>query len=70
MDYELLVKKSTQIGQNSDNHAHVQLLNNMSEVGYYIMPNLTFTCAGNITGFLLGVDVRMNYTWNPRVFLI
>ena len=60
MDYDLLVQKANQIatgffgaGDLSGNR-----LGDDDDDEDWIMPSLEFTCSGNITGFLLGVDVR------------
>ena len=60
MNYDLLVEKVKQIGENmsegnlSDNK--LKPMENMAVKS--IMPSLEFNCSGTITGFLLGVDVR------------
>ena len=70
MDYDLLIKKSSQIGND------VTLVNRgLGQLGfrnsdrYYILSHSTFTCSGNITGFLLGVDVRVFRNKYPEVFI-
>ena len=61
MDYSLLVQKASQIensegkGSLSDKRLGVSSFDTL-----YAMPNLRFMCSGNITGFLLGVDVRID----------
>ena len=65
MDYSLLVQKSSQIeesegkGSLSDKGLGVSFFDRL-----YAMPNLRFVCSGNITGFLLGVDVRIDFGRN------
>ena len=56
MNYDLLVEKAEQIGQNmgKGNLDGNRLKSNR----HSIMPSLEFNCSGTITGFLLGVDVR------------
>ena len=61
MDYSLLVQKASQIenfkgkGSLSDKRLGVSSYDRL-----YAMPNLTFVCSGNITGFLLGVNIRID----------
>ena len=61
MDYSLLVQKASQI---KDSEGKGSLsdkgLGNSKSKRLYAMPNLRFVCSGNITGFLLGVDVRID----------
>ena len=61
MDYSLLVQKASQI---EDSKGEGSLSNKGLGVSrsdrLYAMPNLTFLCSGNITGFLLGVDIRID----------
>ncbi len=60
MDYELLKQKSSQI---SPEYAGSVLNNDLSSTDHawrYVMPSLSFTCSGTITGFLLGVKVINN----------
>ena len=61
MDYSLLVQKASQI---EDSKGEGSLSNNGLGVSnsdrLYAMPNLQFVCSGNITGFLLGVDIRID----------
>ena len=67
MDYDLLVQKAEQIGINDGRGDldNMRLRNNR----HSIMPSLEFTCAGTITGFLLGVDVRTNRDEYPTIWL-
>ena len=71
MDYDLLVKKSLQIknAETFHNGGLAQFGRSSSDT-YYVIPDLTFTCSGNITGFLLGVDVRINKDQYPVVFIV
>ena len=55
MDYELLVQKAEQIGENGRGDLDG---NRLGFNRHSIMTSLEFTCSGAITGFLLGVDVR------------
>ena len=73
MDYDLLVKKSLQI-ENGGNLAARGLgrLSRQNPDTYYVIPDLAFTCSGNITGFIMGVRVRdqvirIQY---PEVFIV
>ena len=66
MDYELLIQKTEQIGINdgrSDLHG-----NRLGSEIHSIMPSLEFNCSGTITGFLLGVDVRIRNEY-PTIWL-
>ncbi len=72
MDYDLLVKKSSQI-ENGEiitfaDGGLAQLGQTDSDT-YYVLPDLKFTCSGNIIGFLLGVDVRISTTQYPEVLI-
>ena len=71
MDYDLLVKKSLQIknAETFHNGGLAQFGRSSSDT-YYVIPDLTFTCSGTITGFLLGVDVRKNQNQYPEVFIV
>ncbi len=71
MDYDLLVKKSLQI-ENGETFADGGLaqFGQMTSDTYYVIPDLKFTCSGTITGFLLGVDVRINTTQYPEVLIV
>ena len=59
MDYELLKQKASQIPNQEGSAGNLSLarLGNNRE---YVMPSLNFTCSGVITGFLLGVDIRID----------
>ena len=61
MDYSLLVQKASQI---KDSEGKGSLsdkgLGNSDSKTLYAMPDLQFACSGNITGFLLGADVRID----------
>ena len=61
MDYSLLAQKTSQI---EDSKGEGNLSNNGLGVSksdtLYAMPNLQFVCSGNITGFLLGADIRID----------
>ena len=61
MDYSLLVRKASQI-KNSEGEGSLSNngLGNSNSKRLYAMPNLQFVCSGNITGFLLGADVRID----------
>ncbi len=56
MDYELLKQKASQIPPPTN--PVLPRLGNMDTE--FVMPGLTFTCTGVITGFLLGVDIRIH----------
>ena len=70
MDYDLLIKKSSQIGNDMtlENRGLGHLSFGNSD-RYYILSHSTFTCSGNITGFLLGVDVLVLRNEYPEVFI-
>ena len=55
MDYDLLVEKAEEIGENGRGDLDG---NRLGFNRHSIMPSLEFNCSGTITGFLLGVDVR------------
>ena len=67
MEYDLLKEKASQIS--NDNGGKGKLSFNILYGGsVYLMPSLSFHCPGNITGFYLGVDVRIDngrsdYPW-------
>ena len=71
MDYELLKQKASQIPDQEGSAGNLSLarLGNNRE---YVMPSLKFTCSGVITGFLLGVDVRIHgdRTLYPKIRLL
>ena len=73
MDYELLKQKASQI---SDSGGDAGSLSNRGLVTFfssdYTMPSLQFTCSGVITGFLLGVDIRIdgNRAQYPKIRLL
>ena len=70
MDYDLLIKKSSQIGNDMTlEDKGLGRLGNANSERYYILSHSTFTCSGNITGFLLGVDVRVDRNEYPEVFI-
>ncbi len=75
MEQELLQNKSVLINGNNqlgNDHNSVHLLNKEKNFRRYTMPSLNFSCAGNITGFLLGVDVRHDgdiYDKFPQIIL-
>ena len=74
MEQELLQNISAQINDNNQlgNDTVHLLLNEGTNFKRYIMPSLNFSCDGNITGFLLGVDVRHDgdtYDKFPRIIL-
>ncbi len=72
MDYDLLVKKSLQIenGGNLLARGLAVFGETNSDTYYGVIPDLKFTCSGNITGFLLGVDVRRHRDQYPEVFIV
>ena len=76
MEQELLQNKSVLINGNNqlgNDHNSVHLLNKEKNFRRYTMPSLNFSCAGNITGFLLGVDVRHDgdkYNKFPQILLL
>ena len=71
MDYELLKQKASQIPDQEGSAGNLSLarLGNNRE---YVMPSLNFTCSGVITGFLLGVDIRIdrNRAQFPKIRLL
>ena len=70
MDYELLKQKASQIpNQGGSPGSALSRLGNNRE---YVMPSLNFTCSGVITGFLLGVDIRIdgNRAQFPKIRLL
>ena len=67
MDYDLLVEKAEQIGENMGKGDLDK--NKLKDNKVSIMPSLEFTCSGTITGFLLGVDVRTNKDQYPAIWL-
>ena len=71
MDYDLLIKKSSQIGNDMTALANRGLgqLGLSNSDRYYILSHSTFTCSGNITGFILGVDVIVDRNEYPEVFI-
>ena len=61
MDYSLLVQKASQIPMTGGKGSLSDKGLGSSDSGtLYAMPSLTFTCPGQITGFLLGADVRID----------
>ena len=73
MEQELLHSKSALINENNEHHVFVHLLNEENRFRRYTMPSLNFSCDGNITGFLLGVDVRHDgdkYDKFPQIILL
>ena len=73
MDYDLLEQKASQIGT-ANGAATDDLSNNtlsMNNETYYVMPSLKFSCSGTISGFLLGVNVKIgqNRDMFPNVTL-
>ena len=61
MDYSLLVKKASQISMNGGKGSLSDNGLGSSDSGtLYAMPSLKFSCSGQITGFLLGADVRID----------
>ena len=73
MDYDLLEQKASQIG--TANGAATDDLSSktlsMNTETYYLMPSLKFSCSGTISGFLLGVNVKIgqNRDMFPNVTL-
>ena len=59
MDYDLLEQKASQIG--TENAAATLSSNTLSVDAerYYVMPSLKFSCSGTISGFRLGVNVKI-----------
>ena len=69
MDYQLLQQKASQIEM--PNLATLSS-NTLSSDTYYVMPGLKFECGpGTISGFLLGIDIRIGPNRNmfPKVSL-
>ena len=54
MEYELLQKKANQI----PNRVGALSNNKLPGGKTYVLPSLSFDCAGTITGFFIGVDIR------------
>ena len=74
MDYELLKQKASQIpnfGGDAGSLSNKGLGDSVFSSDY-AMPNLQFTCSGVITGFLLGVDIRIHgpNALYPRIRLL
>ena len=74
MDYELLKQKASQI-PDSGGDAGSLSNNGLGDPVFssdYAMPSLQFTCSGVITGFLLGVDIRIDgpNALYPRIRLL
>ena len=71
MNYDLLEQKASQI--ETANGAATLSSNtlSMSTETYYVMPSLKFSCSGTISGFLLGVNVKIgqNRDMFPNVTL-
>ena len=74
MEQELLQSKSALINENNElGNNSVHLLSEGTKFKHHTMPSLNFSCAGNITGFLLGVDVRHDgdeYDEFPQIILL
>ena len=72
MDYELLKQKASQIPNQGGSAGSALSRLTMNTDREYVMPSLKFTCSGVITGFLLGVDVRINgdRTLYPKIRLL
>ena len=68
MDYPLLQQKASQIEMLG---LATLSSNTLSSDTYYVMPGLEFTCSGTISGFLLGIDIRIgpNRDMFPNVSL-
>ncbi len=71
MDYELLKQKASQIPDQEGSAGSLALARLRSN-REYVMPSLNFTCSGIITGFLLGVDIRIDgdKTLYPKIRLL
>ena len=59
MDYDLLEQKASQIGTANGAATLSSNTLSMSTERYYLMPSLKFSCSGTISGFLLGVNVKI-----------
>ena len=61
MDYDLLVQKASQIPVTGGKGSLSDKGLGSSDSGtLYAMPSLKFSCSGQITGFLLGADIRID----------
>ena len=59
MDYDLLEQKASQIGTANGAATLSSNTLSMNTETYYVMPSLKFSCSGTISGFLLGVNVKI-----------
>ena len=59
MDYDLLEQKASQIGTANGAATLSSNTLSMNTETYYVMPSLKFLCSGTISGFLLGVNVKI-----------
>ena len=71
MDYDLLEQKASQIGTANGAATLSSNTLSMNTETYYVMPSLKFSCSGTISGFLLGVNVKIgqNRDMFPNVTL-
>ena len=64
MNRDLLVRRASKISSGSGNAVSSNVL---SDRQFLVIPGMNFTCRGNITSFLLGVDIRKGILLNDHL---